>query len=93
MLIRLVTMEMVSGCNLCSCMRCVCISYYCLDGGDKDARDLRAMKVEGRLREGKGSDGIGVFEKHTSVCEYTVPSSAWQVDILIPDCSFHACRV
>ena len=41
------------------------------DGGDKDARDMRDMEMERRLREGKDTvpwTGLAGFEKHTKVC-------------------------
>lgn len=44
--------------------------YVCVEGGDKDARDLREMVVERRLREGKEVSNqrrLGGFERHTKV--------------------------
>lgn len=42
----------------------------CVGGGDKDARDLREMEMERRLREGRDTGtwtGVAGFEKHTKV--------------------------
>ncbi len=44
-----------------------------VDGGDKDSRDLMVLKVESRLRQGEDSEGIGVFEKHTTVSNAPSP--------------------
>ena len=45
------------------------IHYLHAEGGDKDARDLRDIEVEKRLRLGEGLDvirgGMGGFEQHT----------------------------
>ena len=41
-----------------------------IEGGDKDARDMRDMEMERRLREGRDTEtwtGMAGFEKHTKV--------------------------
>ena len=45
-------------------------SHAHTEGGDKDARDMRDMEMERRLREGKDTGswtGSVGFEKHTKV--------------------------
>ena len=51
------------------CNSCVVL----LAGGNKDARDMREMEKEQRLREGECSEswkGVAGFEKHTKVKEH-----------------------
>ena len=46
---------------------------YCVmvvEGGDKDARDMRDMEMERRLRDGEDTGtwtGVAGFERHTKV--------------------------
>lgn len=48
-----------------------CIAWVLAGGGSKDARDMREMEMERRLRAGEELTGswrnLGAFEKHTKV--------------------------
>ena len=74
MSICLLTMTMVSQYNLLSYTGPAEPNFFFLcfaDGGDKDARDMRDMAMERRLRDGEDTGtwtGVAGFEKHTKVC-------------------------
>lgn len=49
--------------------------HACAGGGSKDARDMRDMEMEKRLRAGEVESGswrgLGAFEKYTKVSQQT----------------------
>lgn len=53
-----------------------------VDGGDKDARDMRDMAMERRLRDGEDTGtwtGVAGFEKHTKVCSARAKNNKCQL--------------